>query len=92
MWVWSYLWHWVVVDVDDPVEVSSDDLCDLKQTLEVILAIDDKAIESDRGQVADCHLIWSGVLHNLCAQVAGLDGAEVLRGRGGGIGWTALSM
>ena len=32
----SHLLHWVVVDINDPVQVSSDNLCDLKQLLEVV--------------------------------------------------------
>jgi hypothetical protein len=81
MWVWSYLRHRIVVDVNDLIQISGYNLCDLKQTLEVKLAVVDKAVESDGGQVANSHLIRSSILHNLSAQVAGLDGTKVLGGR-----------
>lgn len=47
----------VVVDVDDSVEVPSDDLGDLKQRLEIKLPLRDKAVEGNGGQVTDSHLI-----------------------------------
>ena len=74
----AYLRHWVVVDVNDLVEIPGDDLCDLKQALEVVLAVADKAVESDGGKVADSHFVRGSVFYNLSAQVARLDGAKVL--------------
>lgn len=78
MWVWSYFRDGIIVDVDDFVEVSSDDHGHIVQPLEVKHTIVDKAVEGYGGQVADSHLIRSTVLHYLCTQVARLDRAKVL--------------
>ena len=76
-----YLWYWVVVDIDDFIQVPSDDLCDLKQSLEVKLGVSDKAVESYGGEVAHSYLIRGSVLDYLSAQVAALDSTEVLEKR-----------
>lgn len=78
MWVWSYFRDGVVVDVDNFVEVSSDDQGHVVQPLEVKHTVVDKTIESYGGQVADSHLVRGSVFHYLRAQVARLDCAKVL--------------
>ena len=53
----SYLRDGVIVDVDDLVEVLGDHLGHLKQLLEVVLAVRDKVVECNGGQVADGNLV-----------------------------------
>ena len=68
----------VVVDVDDAVQVERDDLSNVVQLLEVVLAMGDKRRERDGREVANCSLIWGGVLDDLSAQVGGFDRSQVL--------------
>lgn len=69
---------WVVVDIDDAVQVESDNFSNIVQLLEVVLAVGDKRRESDGCEIADRGLVWGGVLDDLRTQVGGLDRAEVL--------------
>ena len=69
---------WVVVDIDDLVQVASHNLGDLKQPLVVELAILDKLGQGNGGEVAHGHLIGGSVLDDFSAQIAGANGAEVL--------------
>lgn len=77
-WVWSNLRDRVIINVDDSVEISGDDLGDLAQLLEVKLAVVDEAVESDGCEVAHRHLIGRSVLHYLRAKIAALDRTKVL--------------
>jgi hypothetical protein len=52
----------VVVDVDDAVQVECDNLSNVVQLLEVVLAMGDKGRERDGREVADRRLIWGRVL------------------------------
>ena len=69
----------IVVDVNDAVEIASDNLGDVKQLVKVKrLLSGNKAGESNGGQIAHGHLIGRCVLHNLSAEVAALDGTKIL--------------
>lgn len=61
--------YWVVVDVNDLVQVASYSLGDGVQLLKVVCAVPDKAGQSDRSQVADSDFIRSRVFNDLGAQV-----------------------
>lgn len=69
---------WIVVDIDDTVQVESDNLSNIVQFLEVVLAVGDKCRESDRGEVTDRGLIWGGILDDLRAQIGGFNRPKVL--------------
>eukprot|EP00754_Rhynchopus_humris_P001505 Rhum_TRINITY_DN10876_c0_g1::Rhum_TRINITY_DN10876_c0_g1_i1::g.40448::m.40448 len=77
------LGHRVGVGVDDAVEVVRDHTRHLLQLLvveelfAVVTGLDELG-ERDRGEVADGHLVLVRVLHDLRAQVAALDRAQVL--------------
>ena len=69
----------VIIDINDPVEVTRNRLGDFKKTLVVKSQIGfDKAGQGNGSQVADRDFVRAGVFHNLGAEVAGLDGAQVL--------------
>jgi hypothetical protein len=68
----------VVVDVDDAVQVECDNLSNIVQLLEVVLAVRDKGRERDGCEVANRSLIRGGVLDDLCAQIGGFDRPQVL--------------
>lgn len=56
----THLWHRVVVDINDFVEVSDDDLGDLSQPLEVICVLWGHIhVQGNGGQVTHSHL-WAG--------------------------------
>ncbi len=59
----------VVIDVDDLVQVLGNDLGDVVELLEVVLAIGDESGEGERGQIADGNLIGSRILDDLGTQV-----------------------
>ena len=59
---------WVVVDVDDAVQVVGD-LGNIVQRLEVVLAIDDEGRESKRGEIAHGGLVRCGIFDNLRAGI-----------------------
>ena len=59
---------WVVVDVDDVVQVVGD-LGNIVQRLEVVLAIDDEGRESKRGEIAHGGLVRCGIFDNLRAEI-----------------------
>lgn len=68
----------VVVDVNDAVEVARHHAGDVHQALEVETAVFAHELgEVDGGQVAHGHFVGRGVFHDLRAEVAGADGAEV---------------
>src|SRR6185295_6140268 len=71
------LFHRVIIDVDDLVEITGDHLGHFIELLVVELAVDDKAWQSDGGQVADGHFVRRRVLDDLRAKVRAFDGAEV---------------
>lgn len=48
------------------------------QLLKIVLVVGDKRREGDGREVADCGLIWRGVLDDLRAQVGGLDSSKIL--------------
>ena len=73
------LWHGVVVDVDDLVEVLGDNSGHVEEGVEVVLAVGYEAVEGDRGQVAYSHLSGVSVLDDLSAKVARLDCPKVLK-------------
>ena len=68
----------VVVDVDDAVQIIGDDLGDIVQFLEVVLAVDDEGWESKRGKIAHGSLVRGGIFNNFCAEVRRLDSTQVL--------------
>ena len=68
----------VVVRIDDAVQVERDDLCDVVEPLEVVLATLDEGWKGDGSQVANSRLVRSGVFDDLRAEVRGLDSTEVL--------------
>lgn len=73
------LWDRIVVDVNDLVEIASDNLCDIKESVKVKrLVCGNKTGESNGGQVAHSYFVRGCVLHNLSAEVARLDGAKIL--------------
>ena len=59
---------WVVVDVDDVVQVVGD-LGNIVQRLEVVLAIDDEGREGKRGEIAHGGLVRCGIFDNLRAEI-----------------------
>ena len=67
----------IVVDVDDAVQVECDDLGNIVQLLEVVLAVGDKGRECDGREVTDRGLIWGGVLNDLRAQIGRFDRPQV---------------
>ena len=69
---------WVVVDIDDTVQVVGDDLGDIVQLLEVVLAVDDEGREGERGEIAHGGLVRCGIFNDLRAEVRRLDGTQVL--------------
>ena len=71
-------WDGVVVDVDDAVQVECNDLSDIVQLLEVVLAVGNKRRECDRREVADRGLIRGGVFDDFRAQVGGLNRSQIL--------------
>jgi len=68
----------VVIDVDDAIQVVCDNLSNVVQLLEVVLAVGDKGRERDGREVADRRLIWGGVLDDFRAQIRGFDRSQVL--------------
>jgi hypothetical protein len=74
------LFYGTVVDVDNLVQVTDDNLCDLMELLEVIHAfvIVGVARQSQRGKVADRNLIRGAVLDDLSVEVGAADSTEVL--------------
>lgn len=76
----SCLGNWVVVDIDDLVQVLDDNLADLMELLEVVATIIlvDIGWEGKRSQVANSDLIRGTVLDNLGAKIGAADGTKVL--------------
>mmetsp|Transcript_73652 Transcript_73652/g.208598 ORF Transcript_73652/g.208598 Transcript_73652/m.208598 type:complete len:573 (-) Transcript_73652:343-2061(-) len=74
------LLHWIVVPVDDPVEVLRCNLDHVVQAPEVVLLPPAlrKGGQGDRREIAHSHLVRGGVLDDLRAQIGAVDGAEVL--------------
>lgn len=74
------LLHWVVVPVYDLVQVLGHSAGDIMQFLihELLGLLVDESGQCNGCQVADGHLIRTGVLNDLSAQVGALDGAQVL--------------
>jgi hypothetical protein len=73
------LGHGVVVDVDNLVKVLGDNLGHLAELGKVVVVlVNDKGRERDGSQVADGNLVGRGVLDDFGAEVAALDGAQVL--------------
>lgn len=68
----------VVVDVYYAVQVESDNLSNIVQLLEVVLAVGDKGREGDGREVTDRGFVWGGILDDLRAQVGGLNRPKVL--------------
>jgi hypothetical protein len=74
------LFYGVEVAVDDLVEVACADSSDAYQLIKVEpfpLPIHE-GWQGDGSEVAYGHLILGGVLYDFCAEVAGLDGTEML--------------
>lgn len=63
----------IVINVDDLVEIISNDFGNIVEFLEVILTVDDETRESERGEIADGGLFWRRVLDDFRAQVGRLD-------------------
>mmetsp|Transcript_23742 Transcript_23742/g.65637 ORF Transcript_23742/g.65637 Transcript_23742/m.65637 type:complete len:218 (+) Transcript_23742:84-737(+) len=76
----SSLLHWIVIPVDDLVEVPSGDLRHLVEPLEVILlrVAVGKCRQGNGCKVADGDLVRRGVLDDLRAEVGAVDSAKVL--------------
>ena len=74
------LFHGVVVDVNDTVQVARGVVGDVVEELVVehTVAHVDELGQGDGGQVADRHFVLGGVLHDLRAEVGGANGTEVL--------------
>ena len=70
--------NWVVVDINDAVQVERHNFGDIVEFLEVIGTILNKGGESKRGEVAHGNFIWCRVLDDFRAQVGRLDGSEIL--------------
>jgi hypothetical protein len=68
---------WVVVDVDDAIQVVSNNLSDIVQLLEIVLVVGDKRWERDGRKVTDGGLIWGTILDDLRAKVGRLDRSKV---------------
>ena len=68
----------IVIDVDDTIQVVCNNLSNVVQLLEVVLAVGDKSRERDRREVADRCLIWGGILDDFRAQIGGFDRSQVL--------------
>jgi len=68
----------VVVDIDDAIQVECDDLGNIVQLLEVVLAVGDKGRERDGREVTNRGLIRGGVLNDFRAQIGGFDRPQVL--------------
>ena len=68
----------VVVAVDDAVEVLRDLVGDLEQLLVVERSVVDVFRQSEGGEVAYRHFVWSGVLDDFRAEVGRTNGTEVL--------------
>ena len=68
----------VVVLVDDPVEVLRQLVGDAEELVVIELALLHELGQRDGAQVAHGHLVGAGVLDDLRAEVAALDGAQVL--------------
>ena len=58
---------WVVIDIDNAIQVVCDNLCNIVQLFEVVPAVGDKGRERDRREVAYRRLIWGGVLDDFRA-------------------------
>ena len=69
---------WVVVVINDLIEVSGDHLSDFMQLIELENPVLDVPRERYRCEVAHRDLIRRGVLDDLAAEVAALDGPQVL--------------
>ena len=86
-------WHWIIIHVDDAVEVKRNDFCNIVQFLEVIRRWGrfevDEGRQGKRSEVADCYFIGGGIFDDFGAQVGGFDGTEVLLV---GFGCDALSL
>ncbi len=76
-WVWTYFRNRVVVDhdVNNSVEISSDNLCHLIS----LLKSHSPLVEWNGCQIADSHFIWGCVFNYLCTQVTGLDSTKILQ-------------
>lgn len=59
----------VVVDVDDAVEIVCNNLCNVMQLLEIILAVRDESREGKRSKIANSSLARGRIFDNLGAQV-----------------------
>lgn len=70
----------IEVDVDDLVQIASHDLGHFVQLLEIkgLLLLVDETIQSDRGQIADSHLIRTSILDDLGTKIGALDGSQIL--------------
>jgi hypothetical protein len=70
----------IVVDFNNLVEVTSDNLGDLVKLFEVVAVavIIHESWKGKRSKVADSDLIRSGVFNYLCAKVGTTDGSQVL--------------
>ena len=69
---------WVVVDVDDLVEVECDDLRHLVELFKVVFVAADEGWKGEGSKVTDGGFIGRRVLDDLGAEVGRLDRAEVL--------------
>ena len=72
------LWYWVVVHVDDAVQVEGHNLRNFMQLSEVIFVAADERRKSDGSEVADRSLIGRGVLNDLRAKVRRLNCPKIL--------------
>ncbi len=77
--MWSYFRNRVVVDVNNSIEIFSDDLCHLIELVKVEFSIGYESVECNGCQIADSHFIWGCVFNYLCTQITGLDSTKILR-------------
>merc|ERR1719228_123800 len=69
----------VVVHINDLIEVLGGNFGNKFQLLKVVCFVRlNKHVDSNGGQITDCHFIWSRVLNNLGTKVGALDSPKVL--------------
>ena len=70
-------WHWIVVDLDDFVQVANNDLGDFVELCKVVFVSSNvnEGWQGERCQIADCYLVWRGIFNNFSAQVGATNSA-----------------